>query len=271
MRYGDTARLLRIVEEVSLRVLVRVVADNLDRVFVRADGTVRAETVEFTARRAGGCGVELLGEVERGVGNVLINTDSEVVFRRGLFEVFVNREHHGRGELLRTQAVSSAYDLDIRNSFFEQRRANVEIQGLAEGAGLFRSVEYGDFLCRSGQRRDERVRYERSVKTNFDKTVLLARSVEFIYGFFDGFAARAHTYDDFSCVGRADVVEQVIVSAAFSRNYVHHFLNDSGGSLVIAVRRLSVLEISIAVLGGALLYRVFGVERARLEVRYIRG
>ena len=58
----------------------------------------------------------------------------------------------------------------------------------------------------------------------------------------------------------------MVFSSAFSRNNVHHFLDDCGGSLVIAVRRFSVLEVGVAVLRGTLLNGVLGVQRAGLEV-----
>ena len=98
VRNGYTARLLTVVEEVTLSVHIRMVADNLDRVLVRADRTVRTQTVELTTDRACGRGVVLSREVERSVGYIVVNTDSEVILRLSLFEVFVNRVNHGRVE-----------------------------------------------------------------------------------------------------------------------------------------------------------------------------
>ena len=101
VRNGYAARLLRIVEEISLRVLVRMVADNFNGVFIRADSSVRTETVEFTACRTCGSGVELLGEVEGCICNVFVNTDCEMILGLSLFEIFINRENHRGGELFR--------------------------------------------------------------------------------------------------------------------------------------------------------------------------
>ena len=58
----------------------------------------------------------------------------------------------------------------------------------------------------------------------------------------------------------------MVVSAALGGNEVHHLLNDAGGSYIVAVCRLSVLEVGVAVLRGALLDGMFGVERPGLEV-----
>ncbi len=123
----DAARLLGVVEEVRLRVLVGVVADNLDGVLVCANGTVGTETVELAGGRTCGSCVELLGEVERAVGYVLVNTDGEVVLGFLLFKVLVNCENHGGGELLGTEAVAAAYYLRLGYALFKQRRANVEV------------------------------------------------------------------------------------------------------------------------------------------------
>src|SRR4029077_8583709 len=53
VRHGLRARLLRVVDEVPLRVQVLLGAEDLDRVLVRADRAVRAEAEEDRADRAG--------------------------------------------------------------------------------------------------------------------------------------------------------------------------------------------------------------------------
>ncbi len=67
-----------------------MIADDLDGVLVRADRSVRTESVEFAGGRTCGSGVEFLREIERRVGNVFVNTDGEVVFLgSSFFEVFL--------------------------------------------------------------------------------------------------------------------------------------------------------------------------------------
>ena len=68
-----------------------------------------------------------------------------------------------------------------------------------------------------------------------------------------------------------NVVEQVVASSALGGNEVHHLLNDCGSGGIVAVCRFPVLEIGVAVLRGALLNGVLGVERAGLEVCYVCG
>ena len=54
---GDAAGLLGVILEVSLNVLVSVIADDLDGVLVSADGAVAAQTPELALDGAGSCGV----------------------------------------------------------------------------------------------------------------------------------------------------------------------------------------------------------------------
>ena len=127
VRDGDAARLLGVVEEISLRVHIGVVADDLDGVLVRAYRAVRAEAVEFAADGPLGRGVILLGEIQRSMRQIVVDTDGEVIFRLFLLEVLVDGVDHGGVELLGAEAVTAAVNLDIRHALFEERGADVEI------------------------------------------------------------------------------------------------------------------------------------------------
>ena len=63
------------------------------------------------------------------------------------------------------------------------------------------------------------------------------------------------------------VIEKMIASAGEGGNFIHIALNDSGRFEIVFISSLSVLEICIGILRGTLLNGVFGVERARAEVR----
>ena len=90
---GDTARLLRVILEVSLNVLVGVVADDLDGVLVRADCAVAAETPELALDGAGSCGVGSFLLLEGQVGNIIVDADSELVLGLVLLELVIDSEH----------------------------------------------------------------------------------------------------------------------------------------------------------------------------------
>ena len=60
VRNCDTARLLRVILEVSLNILIGMVADDLNGVLVSADCTVAAESPEFALDSTLGSGVRSL-------------------------------------------------------------------------------------------------------------------------------------------------------------------------------------------------------------------
>ena len=53
MRHRHRAGLLRVIDEIALRVIVRLLADDLDGIFVRADRAVGTEAVEQRADDVG--------------------------------------------------------------------------------------------------------------------------------------------------------------------------------------------------------------------------
>ena len=84
MRDGHRAGFLRIVNEISLRKVFGVFADDFDRLLVRADSSVRAEPEKLCAdnvvRFDGKGGVD----IETGVTKVVVDPDGEMIFRRSV-------------------------------------------------------------------------------------------------------------------------------------------------------------------------------------------
>lgn len=110
VRDGHGPGLLGVVDEVALRVPVGFGPDDLDGVLVCADGAIAAQPEEDGSNHIVGLGPAALVDVEAGVGDVVDDADGEVILRRVGREFVENRPHHGRGELLRRQAVASADD-----------------------------------------------------------------------------------------------------------------------------------------------------------------
>ena len=79
VRNGYAARFLGVICKVSLRIHIGMVADDLDGVLVCTDGTVRAESPEFTAGCAFGSGVGVLGNRQRKICNIVLDTDCEML------------------------------------------------------------------------------------------------------------------------------------------------------------------------------------------------
>ena len=84
VRDRDRAGLLRVVDEVALGVVVRLLADDLDRVLVRADGAVAAEAEEHAAHHVVRLDVELRIDRQGEMGHVVDDADGEVDLGRAL-------------------------------------------------------------------------------------------------------------------------------------------------------------------------------------------
>ena len=80
MRGGDRAGFFGVVDEVALTVVGRVLADDLDGIFVGAHGAVCAEAVELSANHAVGFGGEGWIVVEAGVAQIVVDADCEMGF-----------------------------------------------------------------------------------------------------------------------------------------------------------------------------------------------
>ena len=216
MRDGLRARLLRVVDEVALRVQALLGAEDLDRVLVRADGPVRAEAEEDRAHRLGRLDVELCVVGQARAGDVVVDPDREPASRPLGGELGEDAGDHARRELLRREAVAAADDprhhlaLAVRERLGE-RRDGVEEQRLADRARLLRPVEHGDAAHARRQRLDERLRRERPVQPHLQRRrpARRARSAQATVSRI-GLAARAHHDEHALGLGMAGVVDDVV-------------------------------------------------------------
>ncbi len=263
---GHAAGLLRVVLEVGLHVLVGVVADDLDGVLVRAHGAVAAEAPELALHRARGRRVgarRVLGK--RQVGHVVHDAHGELARRGVLLQLLVHGEHRrGRG-VLRGQAVAAAHHGEVASALVRERVHHVHVQRLAERARLLRAVHDRDLLARGRQRRYELLAHERAVQAHLHQAHLLAVRVQVVHDLLHHVAERAHGHDHAVGVGRAVVVEQLVVRAELGVHLVHVVLDHGGQRIVDAVAGLAVLEEHVAVLMAAAHGGVLGVERVLAE------
>ena len=263
---GHAAGLLGVILEVGLNVLVGMVADDLDGVLVRADGTVAAETPELAldgAFRRGVRAVLVLGEGE--ASHVIDDADGELTLHLVLLQLAVNGEDgSGRG-ILGAETVTAADDLNVGLAGVGERGDDVEVQGLTLCAGLLGAVEDGDLLAGRGNGLEQALGLERTVQADLDETDLFAVGVEVVDDLLGHVADGAHRDDDAVGVGRAVVVEQLIVGAELGVDLIHVGLNDLGQRVIILVAGFTMLEEGIAVLVGAAHMGMLGIEGVLTE------
>ena len=247
MADGDAAGLLGVVLEVSLNVLVGVVADDLDGVLVSADGAVAAETPELALNGAfcRGGGSSLFGQRE--VSHVVNNADGELTLHLVLLKLVVNGKDGGRRSVLRAEAVAAADHLNVAACVCNGGD-NVEVQRLALSAGLLGAVEDCNLLAGSRNGLEQLVRSPGTEQSYLDKTDLLALSGEVVDDFFRNVADGAHCNDYAVGIGSTVVVKQLVVGAELFVDLAHVLLNDLGDSVVVLVGGLTVLEEDISVL-----------------------
>ena len=110
VRDSDRAGFLRVVDEIALRVVVRILADDLDGVLVRADRAIRAEAVEQRPDRLRIFGRKRRIEIQAGARDVVVDPDGEMILRRDLAQLVENRLDLRRREVLRGETVAAADD-----------------------------------------------------------------------------------------------------------------------------------------------------------------
>ena len=98
MAHGQRTGLLGVVVEITLGIVLGLFADDLDRVFIGADGAIRTQTKEQAADGLGMFNREVLIIVQAGMSNVFINADHEVVLRLRLLEFIEDGLNHGGGK-----------------------------------------------------------------------------------------------------------------------------------------------------------------------------
>ena len=244
---GHTAGLLRVILKVGLRILIGIVADDLDGVFVGAYRAVRAETPELAGddRLAGGD--DILAHGQGQMGYIVVDADGEMIslFARHIIKHGLNVRRNG---ILGAEAVASAEDLHGGKAALAQGGADVLIQRLARSAGLLGAVEHGDALDRLGQRRDQMPGREGTVEVHLHHTDLFAARVEVVDDLHRGLTDGAHCDDDALGVRRAVVVKELIIAPGERVDFVHLLLHDLRQRIVGRVAGLTGLEEGVGIL-----------------------
>jgi hypothetical protein len=267
----DRAGLLRVVHEVALREVVRLLADDLDRVLVGTDRAVRAQAEEHATDHvlARAVDVEVAIHRQREMRHVVGDAHGEVHLRPRLAELVEDRLHHRWRELLRRQPVAAAHDGRHVRRFREARRPplargrhDIEIERVAKRARLLRTVEHGDRAYRRRQRRREVFERKRPVQADLHQADLLALGQQPVHRLVRGFCARTHHDDDALGLGVPDIVKQPVLPARERRELVHRLLHDARAGEIERVARLARLEERVGVLRRSAEHRVIRGQRA---------
>ena len=203
------------------------------------------------------------------MSDVVVDADGEVVLQRRLGQLRKDAIDHRRRELFRREAVTPAnhFGEGCHRRFaggeaFGQRDDDILVERLADSAGLFGAIEYGNALDRLGQRFEEVFQRERPHQADFQHADFLALRGEMVDRLVDRFGAGAHDDDDSFGIGRAFILEELVLAANQLGELVHRVLHDGGTSQVIRIHRLAALEVNVGILRRAAQYRMVGRQGA---------
>src|SRR5215472_6540592 len=110
MRDRHRARLFRVVDKISLRVIRRFFANDLYRVLIRTDRAVGPQTPEQRAYLIGGFVGEVEIERQTVISHVVDNANAEMVLGSELRHFVEDALNHCRREFFGTQTVAAADD-----------------------------------------------------------------------------------------------------------------------------------------------------------------
>ena len=258
---GQAAALFGIIGEVALGIEIGVVADDLDGVFIGAHSAIGAETPELAADGRLRRGIGGFGLQQREVGDIIGDADGEAGLFAG-FAIAVHREDLAGGDILAAQAVAAGVNGDTLEPAAAQRRHDIKVQRLADGAGLLGAVQHGDGADGFGQGTQQMLPAEGAVEADLDEAGLFAAGTLIIDDFLDGLADRAHGDDDLLGIGIAVVIEEVIIAADHGVDFIHVVLHHAGEGIVELIGDLALLEEDIGVLGTAAQHGAVGGKPA---------
>ena len=263
---GHAAGLLGVILEVCLNILIRMVADDLDGVLVSADGAVAAQTPELALLGASSCGDGSgLDFRQRQEGDIIGDTQSEALLGLILLQLLEQSKDGGRRGILAAQTVTAAGQNDIVQASLTQGSGNIQVQGLAQRAGLLGAVQHSHLLGGLGQNLQQGSGDPGTVQADLDDTDLLALGVQVVDDLISNVADGTHSHDHTVSIGCAVVVEQIVVGARLCVDLGHVLFNNSRQSVVNAVACLTMLEEHVAVLMAAAHGGMLGVQRVLTE------
>ena len=263
VRTGKSSRFLGVVSKIGLHVLVGIVSDNLDGVFVGPNRSVGPQPVKlgFVGRFIHR---NLLNFRQRFERHIIHNSDGEIVFRQVHRQVVVHRDNLSRSSIFRRQTVNTS---DDHRSIFSPVETvfHIQIKRLSGSAGFFCPVENGNS---PGCFRDDRQKcfgLERTIQVNGHHTHFFTVGVFVVNHFADGFGNGTHGNNYSLRLGIAVIVKQSVLTAGDGCQSFEVFLNNTRNSIVKRVSRFTGLEINIVVLSRSPRYRRIGAQRPLTE------
>ncbi len=259
---------LGVVYEITLRMPARLGCQDLGRILVCSDCSVRTEAIEQGTHRVGGLNIEIAIDGQAGIRDVIGDADGEAVLRILLLQLVEHGLCHGRIEILRGKAVAAADDRRHRRDLSGCggagiSREHVHIKRLALRPDFLGAIKHGDRFDALGHGGEKGIAIPRPIQPDLQHADLFARFGREPSGrFIEDFHGGADGDGDALGLRVAGVAEQLIFAAGQRAQSIHRFLHDAGHLRVERVDRLARLEEGVGIVRRPAQHRMLGRQRA---------
>mmetsp|Transcript_56742 Transcript_56742/g.135385 ORF Transcript_56742/g.135385 Transcript_56742/m.135385 type:complete len:639 (+) Transcript_56742:1399-3315(+) len=261
VRHSGSARFLRRVVEVSLRVELGALANDCRGGLVRTDGAVGSQSKEDGLSNSGILGVDGGAHEQAGMCHIVIDAHGEVPLRHLLQQVVKDRFDVARCELLASQAVVPADDFLV-DAGLTHRSEDVCVQRQRRRQVFLGAVQHGNGLHRFWQFRQKVLGGEGPEKMHLQNPHLLPLGPEIVHRLLRGLGRRAHEHHRALRLRVSVVLEELVLPPGDHANLVHDVLHNAGHGVVIPVRRDSGLVVDLRILAQAPHHGVLWIQAA---------
>ena len=214
--------------------------------------------------------------IQRGVGYIVIDADGEAVLGLGLVQVVIHSGQHSGGNVLGGQTVAASHHLDVGAASLVEGGAHVQIEGLAHRADFLAAVQNSDLLAGRWNGFREVLHREGTEQMDLHHAHLAALPVQIVHRVLHRLRTGAHDDDDFLRIGRAVVVEQLVIPAGELVDLIHVVLDHAGDRGDLLVGALLALEEHVRIHrrapgGGGLRVQAVLAERRQLVIVHQLG
>ena len=178
--------------------------------------------------------------------NIILNTDSEAVFRLQFLQFIVDRFDHRRGKVLRGKSIASADDHDLRAT--AHRLNHIHVKGFSGCSRLFAAIQHSDGLNGGGESVQEAPHIKGTIEANHEKAYLFSLGDQMLNGFAGNVGPGTHHHDNAIGIPCTKVVEQVVLPSNLSGKTIHCPLKNIGSLSKVRGTRLTRLEERIGIL-----------------------
>ena len=249
------ARFFRIIDKITLGVQVCALANDLDRILVRANCAVRTQPVKNGSHLIRWLEVKTCVIIEAGVRYIIVDANRKMGFWLSFLEFPEDRQNHRWRKLFARESIPSTdhpwktreWCCAAREAFGE-RGDHILVQGFARCAWFFGAIQHRNGFDGFWQCRKQEFNRERTVQAHFKHTDFFAARDKMIDRFFNGFDPRTHHHNHALGVTCANKFKGAILSSCQACKLVHHALHDLRGNGVKRIGGLSSLKIDIWVL-----------------------